>query len=165
MVFTYKDYTLTYDSGPDARFFGTENGTHLYEFTGTLTKSGKLIGNYSGDILTFQKLEKTLRSKNIPAVATPCNKRPPFTFDAIVTSYEKFLSLFPPNSVFMFDYIVNGRKWSKGSQCYDMINKTIRAEIYDLDRHVSERIIKYGYYGFRYKIVVLTDNTSVVYIK
>lgn len=166
MVFTYRDYTLTYGEAPCAVFLYTdENKQHFYEHTGTLTKNGILIGNYRGDLSTFQKLEKTLRAKNNPPTPAPCSKRPPFTFDAVVTSYEKFLSLFPVNSVFMYEYTINGRKWCKYLRRYETITKYLTAEIYDLELHVNNFINKYGYYGFSYKTVVLEDSTTLVHIK
>lgn len=165
MVFTYKDYTLVYGESPDAVFLYTDvNNIPLYENTGTLTKDGKLIGNYRGDISTFQKLEKTLRAKNNPPAPAPCSKRPPFTFNAVVTSYEKFLSLFPVNSVFMYDYSFNGRKYNRRTKLYDVVTKCLTAEIYDLESHVNTFITKYGYYGFKYETAVFVGET-VVYIK
>lgn len=155
MVFTYKDYTLTYGEVPNKPNY----------YTGSLTKNGKLIGNYRGDISIFQKLEKTLRAKNNPPTPAPCSKRPPFTFDAVVTSHEKFISLFPAGSVFMFEYTFNGRKWCKYLKRYETVTKYLTAEIYDLESHVNTFIDKFGYYGFRYKTVILADNTNIVYIR
>lgn len=155
MVFTYKDYTLTYGEVPNEPNY----------YTGSLTRSGKLVALYNGDLSTFQKLEKTLRAKNNPPTPAPCSKRPPFTYDAVVTSYEKFLSLFPVNSVFMYEYSFNGRKYNRYTELYEVITKYLTAEIYDIESHVNTFINKFGYYGFRYKTFILADDTTIVYIK